>query len=422
MSDRKRDRTTDGDDDSEWNPDEITECGCHNDDNDSSSSDEEVDLAPLSPTNEYDSDLEDSSSESELNLQLIVRPPTPFAIRPRTIKKKIKVQKEKISVPINTQINNLADLIKLAEMYDEKYEYDCVIDIETLHNMLEPLKKLNAMIGMEAFKNSLINQIIFQLSAMRDKDRNKGEPQMLHTVLFGPAGAGKSSIAKIFGELYAKMGVLSRGHFTIAKRADLIARYLGQTAPKTLKVLEEAKGGVLLIDEVYALGPSSGDNEDIFSKECIDTINQYLSENAADFICIIAGYKEEVENSFFSKNPGLARRFPYRYTIEGYKPHEMYLIFQKFINESDGWSLVDQSIDAMFFQTNKDAFPSYGGDLKVFFDNCKIAHARRTFIMPPEHWKKLTLDDINKGFELYKINKEVGKGNGVPESIRHMWV
>lgn len=396
----KRNRDCD-DSDPDWNPNNSVS----SEDSDfKDSSSDQIDRGNQDPQNQG------SRNQDEGNRNKGVNP------CPRSRQKKIKK-----TIPIDTQINNLSDLIKLAEIYDKKYDYDCVIDIKTLNNMIEPLKKLNEMIGMEKFKNSLINQIIFQLTSLRD-DRKKGEPQMLHTVLLGPPGSGKTELSKIFGELYTKMGILSSGHFVVAKRADLVAKYLGQTAPKTLKVLESARGGVLLIDEVYSLGPSAQDDNDSFSKECIDTINQFLSENADDFICIIAGYKEEVERCFFSRNPGLPRRFPYRYTIEGYNPNELLLIFQKFINDSDGWSLASpEVVDTAFFQTNKDAFPCYGGDLKVFFDNCKIAHARRTFILTPENWKKLTREDINKGFESYHMNKELGVEK-IPESVRRMYM
>ena len=80
----------------------------------------------------------------------------------------------------------------------------------------------------------------------------------------------------------------------------------------------------MLIDEAYSLGNAEG--RDSFSKECIDCINQYLSENAEDFVCIIAGYKEELDNCFFKQNRGLERRFPWRYNIEQYKPEELYKI------------------------------------------------------------------------------------------------
>ena len=122
-----------------------------------------------------------------------------------------------------------------------------------------------------------------------------------------------------------KIDNLENDNFITATRSDLVAKYLGQTADKTQKVIDSALGGVLFIDEAYSLG--NQEQRDSFSKECIDTINENLTEKKTDFICIIAGYKDEIESCFFSYNSGLERRFPVRFTIEEYKPEELYLIF-----------------------------------------------------------------------------------------------
>ena len=123
--------------------------------------------------------------------------------------------------------------------------------------------------------------------------------------------------------------ILKNEKFVKARRSDLIAGYLGQTAKATQKIIDSAIGGVLFIDEVYSLGNS--EKRDSFAKECIDTINENLTEKKTDFICIIAGYKDEIDSCFFSYNSGLERRFPVRFTIEEYKPEELFLIFIKSI-------------------------------------------------------------------------------------------
>ena len=107
----------------------------------------------------------------------------------------------------------------------------------------------------------------------------------------------KTEIAKIMGEIFSNLGILKKKKFKKVTRSDLIAGYLGQTALKTTEVIKESLGGVLFIDEVYQLGNAEG--RDSYSKECIDTINQNLTERQGKFICIIAGYKDSVENCFF---------------------------------------------------------------------------------------------------------------------------
>ena len=99
--------------------------------------------------------------------------------------------------------------------------------------------------------------------------------------------------------------------------------------------MKKQKDGILLIDEAYSLGPGSDSNNDSFSKECIDTINQFLSEHVDDFVCIIAGYKDEIDKCFFKQNSGLKRRFPWTFEINAYGPEELLSILIKQLNESE---------------------------------------------------------------------------------------
>jgi hypothetical protein len=185
-----------------------------------------------------------------------------------------------------------------------------------------------------------------------------------------------TTCCKILGKIYSKLGILQTDKVVIADRSSLIAKYLGHTAIKTKEVLKSAKGGVLLIDEVYSLGNKYGG--DSFSKECIDTINQYLSENAEDFICVIAGYKDQVQECFFDQNPGLERRFPWKFIIDDYNEIELCFIFKTQIN--NGWEIeLDNNYIIYNIKNNKELFKGNGGDTKNLVDKCKMAHARRTF-------------------------------------------
>ena len=116
---------------------------------------------------------------------------------------------------------------------------------------------------------------------------------------------------KIIGKIFSKLGILSKKYFKKVTRADLIAGYLGQTAIKTRDVINEAKGGVLFIDEAYALG--NPEKRDSFAKECIDTLCEGLSDNKDNLMVIIAGYEKELKDCFFSYNQGLDSRFNWRF-------------------------------------------------------------------------------------------------------------
>jgi hypothetical protein len=158
----------------------------------------------------------------------------------------------------------------------------------------------------------------------------------------------------------------------------------------------------MFLDEAYSLGPRREDS-DSFSKEAIDTLNQFLSENNKDFICIIAGYEKELDSCFFSKNPGLERRFPWKFRISAYSPSELYSIF---VNqcEKESWILSwNEHNDILdLFTKNKELFTENGGDCKILLDKCKIAHAKRIFGVFNSEKFFLNKDDVLNGFETFK--------------------
>jgi SpoVK/Ycf46/Vps4 family AAA+-type ATPase len=252
------------------------------------------------------------------------------------------------------------------------------------------------MIGMKRVKIDIVDHILFNLQKLDDKNRD-----MLHTVIEGPPGVGKTELGKILGKVYLAMGILKNDTFKKVSRCDMVAKYLGQTAIKTEDLINSCRGGVMFIDEVYSLG-----NKylfDSFSKEAIDTLNQKLSELKNEFICIVAGYPREISECFFSYNQGLNSRFPIRFTIDPYTPKELLKIFNKVVKEA-GWNL-DSNIKSSFFKKNYKNFKYYGRDIENFFTKCKRAHSKRLFIDPGAQKKLLTLNDITMGFKNFELNK-----------------
>ena len=314
---------------------------------------------------------------------------------------------------IRKEINNIDDLIELGKMYDPNCKKKYNFDVMRLHYLIEPLTELKKLVGMKKVKQNIVNQIVFYLLKLDNKNKN-----MMHTVIEGSPGVGKTTLGKILAKIYLKMGVVSRDYFKVVKRSDLIAEFVGQTAPKTQKVIDEAKGGVLFIDEAYSLG--NPEKKDIFSKECLDTININLSEMKDDFVMIIAGYKNSLKSSFFAYNDGLMRRFPFRYAIDDYKGNELHDIFKKIVTDNE-WEILPKAVPKDFFKENKSYFKYNGGDIELFFQNCKIAHARRVFCCPINERKKLTNRDITKGLELFLLNPEVKERKEKNDTLKYMF-
>lgn len=310
--------------------------------------------------------------------------------------------KEKTKVDIKRTIENLTDLLKLIKDFplDDNIEYN--IDMKSINNIKEPLENLNNMIGMEKLKNNIVNQIIYFIQKLHLTENTKNG-DFMHTVIYGPPGTGKTEIAKIIGKIFCGLGVLKKNKFKKATRADLIAGYLGQTALKTKELVEECLGGVLFIDEAYALGNT--EKRDSFAKECIDTLCEALSDNKENLMVIIAGYEEELDKCFFSYNQGLNSRFPWRFKTDDYKALELKLIFEKKVVDIK-WSFVE-NIKVCWFEKNMEYFKFYGRDMETLLSKIKIAHSKRVFCKDIKYKTKLNMEDIQKGFDMFIDNKEV---------------
>jgi len=321
-------------------------------------------------------------------------------------------------VTIDTEINNIEDLLHLIEKYPDIKETKYNIDMKILHKIKEPLTNLNNMIGMKNLKENIVDQILFYIQNLHkpkiqlETNNNaliESTGDFMHTVIYGPPGTGKTEIAKIIGQIFAKIGVLNKGTFKKVTRSDLIAGFLGQTAIKTRDVVKECLGGVLFIDEAYALG--SSDKRDSFSKECIDTLCEALSDHKDNLMVIIAGYETELNECFFNNNQGLNSRFTWRFKTDKYTAEDLYHIFMKKVKIS-GWELLSSdkdnkdnlNINVKWFEKHKSSFKFYGRDIETLFAKVKIAHSRRVFCLDETFKRKITLRDLDKGYEIFLKN------------------
>lgn len=306
-------------------------------------------------------------------------------------------------------IQTLDDLTQLIWFYldkdidpNVKKEIVANIDFDKIFNILESVVELTKLTGMDDLKNGLAGLIRFYLTGIIKDD------DMKHMVIYGPPGCGKTTVIDIIAKILKNLGILSKGTVRFVKVKDLIGKFVGHTAPMTSEVLKSCLGGIMVIDEAYSLGRDKATNQgDGFTKECLDVINQFLSENKKDFICIIAGYKEEIEKCFFAYNAGLERRFPFKFTIKEYSHTELLEIFKTIISR-DSWKLSDDdAISQDFFKVHRDHFKFQGGDIESLFFNCKIANSCRIFALPKTSRFILTKEDIDAGYQLFIKNREI---------------
>jgi putative Ca2+/H+ antiporter (TMEM165/GDT1 family) len=323
----------------------------------------------------------------------------------------VQAIKEKTLVTIDAP-QNLYELIEIIDKYPVKDDVEYNIDLKSLSNIRSELVELKDMIGLEKIKESVFEQLIYFIQNLHTSvnagaDDSKGvttSTDYKHTVIMGPPGAGKTQIAKIIGNMYSKLGILSNNVFKKVTRNDLIAGYLGQTAIKTSKVIEDCLGGVLFIDEAYSL--ANEDKEDMFSKECLDTLCEALSDHKDNLMVIIAGYENELNNRFFTANSGLESRFIWKFKTETYSPKELMQIFFRLVR-SRGWTLVETVDDKTWekwFHEKKDKFHGLGRDMEALFTYVKIGHGVRVFGKGKEVQKKISLDDMNRGYKTFLDN------------------
>jgi len=298
--------------------------------------------------------------------------------------------------------DKIVEYDKDRKMYKFENKYYS-IDPLKLKKLAKPLTRLKNMIGLDSIKDSILDFITHYLQKY---EHNK----MLHTVLQGPPGVGKTKLGKIIAEIYSAMDVIPSSRCKLVTRNDLIGQYVGETARKTQEQIDSAEGGVLFIDEAYALGD---DGKNVYGKECIDCINQNLSEKKKKLIIIIAGYEDALQKYFFSQNEGLNRRFPFRYSITGYNESEMKDIFLSFIRRKKLRLHCDVTEDKLvkLFKKEKEKLVNYGGDIENIITQCELLNDRLHFGAHPKYRNIIDLDIIKKSIEKYQNNVNKDSNN-----------
>jgi stage V sporulation protein K len=246
------------------------------------------------------------------------------------------------------------------------------------------MAELDLLIGLEEVKKSIKELAnLLKVRKIRTEQGMINIEISLHAVFMGPPGTGKTTIARLLGRLYKHLGYLDKGHLIETDRAGMVAGYVGQTAIKVNDIVNESIGGVLFIDEAYALTPQDGGRD--FGSEAVDTLIKRMEDLRNQLVVVVAGYTEPMK-LFVESNPGLRSRFNRFFKFDHFLPVQLLQIFESFCKKSD-FALTEDAKDKlletfeMLYEKRDEGF----GNARVtrnLFERCIQSQANRIVSIP----------------------------------------
>ena len=250
---------------------------------------------------------------------------------------------------------------------------------KTYADLDDLLEELESLIGLASVKEEVKNLInLLKIIELRTKNGLKAPSVTKHFVFTGNPGTGKTTVARLLSQIYCSLGILSKGHMVEVDRSGMVAGYMGQTAIKVKEVIDKAKGGVLFIDEAYALSNETPGGD--FGQEAIDTLVKGMEDNRDDLIVIVAGYPDLMDK-FVKSNPGLKSRFQKTIHFPDYSANDLYDIFLRFCKSNDYILSDDGSVylkeQLEMYVANSDKYFGNARDVRNFLDIAISAQANR---------------------------------------------
>ena len=329
--------------------------------------------------------------------------PVPGAVTGQASEKSVSAGKASAEEDSKTEVRQQAET-QQAQAEEKKPETD-------------PMEDLNELIGLTGIKHDVRELYDFtKIQKLRKDAGMKTVPVSMHLVFTGNPGTGKTTVARILARLYKQIGVLSTGQLVECDRSGLVAGYVGQTAVKTQKKIEEAMGGVLFIDEAYSLARSADQGTD-FGQEAIDTILKAMEDHRDEFVVIVAGYTKPME-IFIHSNPGLQSRFNKFIEFPDYTVDELLAIFdlncRKYEYVPDPEAREQVKTLLMLRKAQMPENFANAREVRNLFETIITNQARRIAVLEhptKEEMQKITLEDLRDEGDSSGKSRESEKTN-----------